>query len=61
MNKLRQPMSEGSFCVSDTRKVHFSPATERSLTLRPFRSAIVFDNAMHRPTIVVWEAGRELC
>ena len=53
-------MSEGSFFVSGTRKVRFSPATERSLTLRPFCSAIVFDNAMHRPTIVVRETERKL-
>ena len=57
---LRQPMSEGSFCVSDPHKVRFSPATELSSTLRPFHSAIVLDNAMHRPTIVVRETERKL-
>ena len=37
-----------SCCISGTRKVHFSPAIERSSTSYPFRSAIVFGNATHR-------------
>ena len=50
-------MSEGSCCVSGTRKVRSHLPSERSSTSNPFRSAIVFDNGTYRPTIV--ETGTE--
>ena len=60
MNKLRQPMSEGSFCVSGTHKVCFSPANGTIVDIMSIRSAIIFDNTMHRPTIVGRETERKL-
>ena len=60
MNKLRQSMSECSSCVSGARKVHFSPLVRTVLISRLFRSVVVFDNAIDRPTIIEMETKRKL-